>query len=172
VEQHRHHHHHVSGHDLWREATTMVLYVTMILLAELAVLPARRQGGETVLSSRELLGVIWGTTIALALAHWVAFRLAAKAFGDGGSGREDVEIAGAQLTGAIFVAIVASLPVLFLPDDVEHRAVPVVLALELGVVGYVVARFAGWRRWPAFVFGFTVLLLGEAVAIVKIVLDH
>jgi hypothetical protein len=150
----------------------MVLYVTMVLLAELAVLPARIQGRETGLSSRELLGVIWGTTIALALAHWVAFRLAAHGFGGGGTAREDVEIAGAQLSGAAFVAIVASLPVLLLPDDVEHRAVPVVLSVELGVVGYVVARIAGRRRWPAFVFGLTVLLLGEAVAVVKIVIDH
>jgi hypothetical protein len=170
VEQHRHHH--ASRHELWREGTTMVLYVTIVLLAELAVLPARIQGRDTGLSSRELLGVIWGTTIALALAHWVAFRLAAKAFGGGGTSREDVEIAGAQLTGAAFVAVVASLPILLLPDDVEHRAVPVVLSLELGIVGYVVARFAGWRRWPAFVFGLTVLLLGEAVAILKIIIDH
>ena len=170
VQHHRHHH--VSGHELWREATTMVLYVTMVLLAELAVLPARIQGRDTGLSSRELLGVIWGTTIALALAHWVAFRLAAKAFGGGGTSREDVEVAGAQLTGAAFVAIVASLPVLILPDDVEHRAVPVVLSVELGVVGYVVARFAGQRRWPSFLFGLTVLLLGLGVAVVKIVIDH
>ena len=124
------------------------------------------------MSSEALLAIIWGTTIGLALAHWFAFRLAAKAFGAGGTGRADLEVALAQLAGAAAVAIIASLPVLIFPDDVEHRAVPFVLGVELGIVGYLVARLAGQRRWPAFVFGLTALLLGMAVALVKIVLDH
>ena len=150
----------------------MVLYITIVLVAELAVLPARARGDDVGLSSRELLAVIWGTTIGLALAHWFAFRLAAKAFGAGGAGREDVEVAGAQLAGAAAVAIIASLPVLLLPEDIERRAVSLVLSVELGVVGYLVARLAGQRRWPAALFGLTALLLGMAVALVKIILDH
>jgi hypothetical protein len=174
VNDHVHHHAHAHAprRELWREATTMVLYVSIVLLAELAVLPARISGNEAGLSSRELLGIIWGTTIGLALAHWFAFRLAATAFGAGGTGRADVEVAAAQLSGAALVALIASLPILVLPDDLEHRAVPVTLSVEVGFIGYVVARMAGQRRWPAFLFGLTALLLGLAIALVKILLDH
>ena len=130
------------------------------------------RGNEAAVSSEALLAVIWGTTIGLALAHWFAFRLAAKAFGAGGTGRHDFEVGVSQLAGAAAVAVIASLPVLILPDDLEHRAVPFVLGVELGVVGYLVARLAGQRRWPAFLFGLTALLVGMAVAVVKVILDH
>ena len=151
----------------------MGLYVSLVLLAELAVLPVRTGRGEfSGVSGSELLGVIWGTTLGLALAHWFAFRLAAKAFGAGGAGRVDFEVALAQLAGAAAVAVVASIPVLLLPDDVEQRSVHFVLALEVGVVGYLIARITGQRRWRALIFGLTALLLGLVVVAVKVVLTH
>ena len=93
------------------------------------------------------------------------------AFGAGRTGRYDLEVALAQVGGAAFVATIATIPVIVFPDDVEHRSVHSLLAVELGVVGYLVARLGGQRRWPALVFGLLVLLVGLVVVSVKIILD-
>jgi hypothetical protein len=151
----------------------MVLYVTLVLLAELAVLPERRGGDESSWTSgQELIAIIWGTTIGLALAHWFAFRLAVRAFGSDHTGRYDLEIGLAQVGGAALVAAIATIPVIVFPDDMEYRSVHSLLAVELGVVGYIVARLSGQRRWPAFGFGVLAMLVGLVVVSVKIVLDH
>jgi hypothetical protein len=166
-------HHHAPERELWREATTMVLYVSLVLLAELTVLPARGSGADFEgISGSELLAIIWGTTIGLAVAHLFAFRLAVQAFGAGLASKADLEVALAQLAGAACVALVASIPVVLLPDDVEQRSVHVVLALEIGGVGYLIARIAGQRRWSAAIFGLIALLLGLVVVAVKIALSH
>ncbi len=151
----------------------MVLYVTLVLLAELAVLPERRGGDEASWTSgRDLMAIIWGTTIGLALAHWFAFRIAVRAFGSDHTGRYDLEVGLAQVGGAAFVAAIATIPVIVFPDDVEYRSVHSLLAVELGVVGYLVARLSGQRRWPALGFGLLVMLVGLVVVSVKIVLSY
>lgn len=151
----------------------MVLYVTLVLLAELAVLPERRGGDESDWTSgQELVAIIWGTTIGLALAHWFAFRLAARAFDSGHAGRYDLEVGLAQLVGAAFVAVIATIPVIVFPDDMEYRSVHSLLAVEVGVVGYLVARISGRRRWHALGFGLLAMLVGLVVVSVKIVLSH
>jgi hypothetical protein len=166
-------HDHASERELWREAVTMVLYVSLVLLAELTVLPARGSGEDfSGISGAQLLAVIWGTTIGLAVAHLFAFRLAVRAFGAGRAGGADLEVALAQLAGAAAVALVASIPVILMPDELEQRSVHVVLAVEIGLVGFLVARIAGQRRWSAAMFGLTALLLGMVVVAVKVALDH
>lgn len=166
-------HDHASEREVWREAVTMVLYVSLVLLAELTVLPDRGSGEDfSGISGSQLLAVIWGTTIGLAVAHLFAFRLAVRAFGSGRASRADLEVALAQLAGAAAVAVVASIPVILLPDEIEQRSVHVVLAVEIGLVGYLVARVAGQRRWSAAMFGFTALLLALVVVAVKVALVH
>ncbi|HLT95304.1 MAG TPA: hypothetical protein VK070_00810, partial [Acidimicrobiia bacterium] len=66
-----------SDHALeWRrEAFTMAFYVAVCLIAALAVV-----GDE---ASVPILGIIWGSTVGLALAHLFAFRLAARVVGGG-----------------------------------------------------------------------------------------
>ena len=70
------------------------------------------------------------------------------------------------------MARVASIPVVVLPDDVEQRSVHLVLALEIGFVGYLIARIAGQRCWSAVIFGLVALLLGLVVVAVKVALSH
>jgi hypothetical protein len=67
---------------LAREATTMVLYVSVVEIAELAALPESHlaDGQVTGAVGAELLGIVWGTAVGLALANWFAFHLAARAF--------------------------------------------------------------------------------------------
>src|SRR5947208_14744179 len=68
--------------EILREATVMVLYVSVVEIAELAALPEDHfsNGRVTGPVGGALLAIIWGTAIGLALAHWFAFRIAAPAF--------------------------------------------------------------------------------------------
>jgi hypothetical protein len=155
--------------EVLREAATMVLYVSVVEIAEFAALPeghfahARATGPV----GGQLLAILWGTAVGLAIAHWFAFSIAAPGFrGESPSGR-DVRIGLAQLGGAVFVAAVSSLPVLFFSDVRAQETVGDVPALIIGIIGYFVARAAGKSRVPAVFYGVTALALGIVVALVK-----
>jgi hypothetical protein len=60
--------------ELRKEAYTMALYVAICLLAAFAALP------ETG-AHAQVIGIIWGVTLGLAIAHWFAFRVAARLVG-------------------------------------------------------------------------------------------
>src|SRR3954449_4606347 len=104
--------------EIFREAVTMVLYVSVVEIAELAAIPEEHftDGKVTGAVGGQLLAIVWGTAVGLAIAHWFAFRLAAPAFRGEGPTRQDTYIGLAQIGGAMFVAAVSSLPVIFLSD--------------------------------------------------------
>lgn len=140
--------------------TTMMLYISIVLLAEFAAFPDDLTRAET-------LAIVWGTTIGLALAHWFAFEFAAMRLG-----RREREEVFAEVGGAALVALIASIPVLVLPADVHRQVVPFVLAVVIGGVSYIVERSVGRsRRWSLYFAG-VALLIGLAVASVKEVLAH
>jgi len=58
--------------ELRKEALTMALYVAICLLASLIVIP------ESTAEHSNLIGLTWGITVGLALAHWFAFRVSAR----------------------------------------------------------------------------------------------
>src|SRR5690242_5160854 len=142
-----------AGHrvELFREATVMVLYVAVVEIAELAALPERHGPGGHVSGPVDgaLLAIIWGTVLGLALAHCFAFQLAAPAFRGDHPRRADWQVGAAQLAGATFVAVLSSLPVLLFTGAREQETVGDVPALLVGVVGYLVARRAGFARLPS-----------------------
>lgn len=92
----------------------MVLYVAICLLAALALITDTEAEHDGT-----VIRVIWGTTIGLALAHWLAFRLSARLLSGGRPSRDDGEAALAQLVGAGFVAVVATIPVLLADGTTE-----------------------------------------------------
>src|SRR3954470_17454377 len=133
-----------SHHDeVFREATVMVLYVSVVEIAELAALPSGGHGGAvTGPVGAELLAIIWGTAIGLALAHWFAFRMAAPAFRGERPTRHDTYVGLAQVAGAVLVAAASSLPVLLLSDVRAQEFTGDVPALVIGVIGYLLARYS------------------------------
>jgi hypothetical protein len=155
--------------EVLREAATMVLYVSVVEIAELASLPEGRFGDGRVTGpvGTQLLAIVWGTAVGLALAHWFAFRIAAAGFRGDRPTRHDAQIGLAQLGGAAFVAAVSSPPVLILSDVRGRETVGVVPALIIGAISYLVARATGKSRLPSVVYGLTALALGIAVALVK-----
>jgi hypothetical protein len=155
--------------ELMREATTMVLYLSVVEIAEIAALPEGRSatGQVTGAVGATLLAVIWGTAVGLALAHWFAFRVAAPAFRGDRVTRHDTLLGLAQVGGALFVACVSSLPALLPGDRNSQLATGLVLASIIGVVGYVIARSSGRTRTASAFYGITALALGLLVAFVK-----
>lgn len=149
----------------------MVLYLSIVMIATLAALPAGADAGDGHGSSGvhgvQLLGLIWGTTIGLALAHWFAFRLTAKAFGGGKADEKDFVIGLAQLAGAALVAALCTIPVVLVGDETEVQVTTVVPALIVGLAGYGIARTANRPKYQALVLGGVAMVVGLTVAAVK-----
>src|SRR6478736_4524646 len=85
--------------ELLREAATMVLYVSVVEIAELATLPEGHFSGGRVTGpvGVQLLAIVWGTAIGLALAHFFAFRIAAPGFRGESPTRHDTRIGVVQV---------------------------------------------------------------------------
>ncbi len=149
------------GWELRREALTMALYVAICLMAGFIAIPV------SAIEHTNVVGLIWGVTIGLALAHWFAFRVSARMVGAGTVRSSDVELAGAQLLGAAGVAAVVSVGVLLLPDSAEFEGAGYLLAALISLTGYAVARNAGATRVRAVVYALVVLVGAVAIAVVK-----
>jgi len=158
--------------EILREATTMVLYVAVVEIAELAALPEEHfaNGRVTGATGGALLALLWGTAAGLAIAHWFAFRLAAPAFRGERVTSLDTRIGLAQVGAALFVAAISSVPVLFLEDVRAQEWTSLVPALLIGVIGYLIARGRRVSMPAAIFYGVTALALGVLVATVKSVL--
>lgn len=143
-----------------REANTMALYIAICLLAALTALPDSKQ------LHAHGLGIVWGITLGLALAHWFAFWMATRMVSAGEFDREAVELATAQLAGAGAVAVLASVALLVFPDSVELNATELLLAAFVAAVGYLSMRWSGTGRTRAASYALTVLAV--AVVIVEL----
>jgi hypothetical protein len=155
--------------EIFREAVTMVLYVSVVEIAELAAVPEQHfsSGRVTGPVGASLLAIVWGTAVGLAIAHWFAFRLAAPAFRGERPTRLDNYIGLAQVGAAVLVAAVSSIPVLLFSDLRAQETTGDVPALVIGLVGYLIARSTGRSRLTSVFYAATALALGVLVAIVK-----
>lgn len=155
--------------ELIQEATVMILYVSVVEIAELAALPEGHyaHGRVTGPTGGHLLAIVWGTAIGLALAHWFAFRVAAPAFRGERPTYVDTQIGLAQLAGAALVAALSSLPVILFSDARAQETIGDVPAVLVGAVAYLVARHTGSGRLASVFYGLTALALGVVVALVK-----
>jgi hypothetical protein len=159
--------------ELLHEATVMILYVSVVEIAELAAVPESHLafGRVTGPVGESLLAIVWGTAVGLALAHWFAFGLAAAAFRGEHPSHRDTQIGLAQLAGAVLVAALSSLPTLLLSDVRAQETTGDVPALLVGVVAYLLARRTGSSRPAAAFYGLTALALGVVVALLKSILS-
>jgi hypothetical protein len=158
-----------SRTDLLTEATIMVLYVSVVEIAELAALPDSHRPHGLVVgpSDLQLLAIVWGTALGLALAHLFAFGIAAPGIRGTRPTRHHLMVGLSQLVGAAFVAVISSLPVLLLNRNATLEIIGEVPAVIIGVIAYFIARATGRGRTSSVFFGITALALGVVVAIVK-----
>jgi hypothetical protein len=152
---------HLDRDHLRKEAWTMGLYVTVCLLAALTALES------VVAVPGRVFGLVWGTTVGLAIAHLFAFRVAGRLVHEGRIPRSDQIVGLVQLAGAAAVAGLVTIPVLIAPPANEPDWARYTCAGIIGVVGYGVARGADKSRTRALLFGLGVLAVAIAIAAVK-----
>ena len=155
--------------EVFREAITMVLYVSVVEIAELAAIPEEHfaDGHVTGAVQGQLLAILWGTAVGLAIAHWFAFQFAAPLFRGEHPTRFAIAVGLAQVAGAVLVAAISSLPVIFFSDVRAQETAGDVPAVLIGVVAYVVCRITGRSRVVSLLYAVTALALGVLVALVK-----
>jgi hypothetical protein len=146
--------------DLWREGLTMALYVAVCLLAAMLAAPKGTAHAHAI-------GIVWGISLGLVLAHLFAFRVSSRLVASGRVQAADVRSASAQLVGAAAVACIATVPVLLLPANHEVAWVEATMAFVIAGAGYSVARGAGAGRLRAVVYGLVVVALAGAIALAK-----
>ena len=140
----------------------MALYVSVCLLAATAVIAESADRGHV-----EVLGLVWGTTVGLALAHLFAFRISARLVGSGTIDEHDARIAVAQLVGAIAVAVLCTAPVLVMSSTSELDAVRLMLAALIGLVAFLTARSGDKSRTTSLVYAVIVLAVALTIAVLK-----
>jgi len=157
---------HSLGDMEWRrEAFTMAFYVAVVLIAALVAFDDSRR--------LPALGLVWGTTVGLALAHLFAFDLATRLVKGSFKSDDDRSLASAQLTGAVAVALVATVPVLLFPDERVLDAMRFVLSALIALAAFAVGKNSGASTLRSSVFAVLVLIVGVAVALIKnLLLGH
>ncbi len=152
--------------ELAREAVTMALYVSLTLLAALVAIPS-----EDVPGTLGTAALVWGGAAGLALAHWVAFDVAARLYRTAHLDRLHKLGGPVALAAALTVALVTSVPLLVAPDDIAAEVAMLVLALILGSAGFAVGRRSGAGLTRSLVGGLIVLAVAGLVVAVKIAID-
>ncbi len=159
--------HESERREVFREAVTMMLYVSILLLAEMASLPESNDGSHAF-HGRALLALIWGTALGVAAAHWFSFRLAARLFSpDGEVNETDVLIGIAQIAGAAAVSALCTIPVILVGDDSELQVTIFVPALVVAAAGFATARTAGRSARYAVLVALLAMAAGLLVAGLK-----
>lgn len=147
---------------LTHEAFTMALYVAICLLAALALVDT------AALDRGQVLELVWGTTLGLAIARYFAFRVAGRMVTTDELAERAGSVAAAQLAGAAVVAGVVTAALIVTPTQSELSVAKFVVAGLIGLAGYLVALYSSPSRWRAVLFGLAVLVLAVGVAALKI----
>jgi hypothetical protein len=100
---------HIHPDHLRKEGWTMALYVAICLIAALTAL------ANVIAIPGHIMGLVWGTTVGLAVAHVFAFRVAGRLVHDGELPKADRIISVVQMAAAAAVAAIVSVPVLLEP---------------------------------------------------------
>src|SRR4029453_3476049 len=152
---------HIHCDDLRKEGWTMALYVAICLIAALTAL-------ETVTAvPGHIMGLVWGTTVGLALAHVFAFRVAGRLVHERELPKADRITSVVQLAAAAAVAVVVSIPILLASTETELDWARYTCPAIIGAVGYFAARGAEHSRVRAVLFGFGVLAIAIVIAVLK-----
>jgi hypothetical protein len=149
----------VADPAILRESLTMGLYITISLLAVLSTKP---DGGTT----SAVLALVWGTTLGLALAHWLAFQLTARLFAGSRLPSHDRMTMVGQAVAALVVAALASVPLL-LAASAGPAMSRGVLAGLIGLFAFGAARHHGGSFGRASAYALVVVAIALGVVIGK-----
>jgi hypothetical protein len=151
-----------------REFLASALYVSLVLLAALATIPATR-----VQDRGHAIALMLGTAFGLTLAHWFAFRLASGLTdGSGTISKHAGQEAAAQIAGGMTIAVLAAIPYLFASGHTAWSISVCILAGLLALTGAAIGRLRGWSWLWTIVAAVVVLAIGAAIVLVKASLGH
>ncbi len=143
----------------------MAFYLGLTLLVALNV--ARDEAPPPL---PELLLIIWGSTVGLAVSHWFALTLASRLVRDADQHRRPGEILFSQVLMAVGLALVASVAVVLAPVRAEVLTARIAVAVFIGVLVTSEARASGRPPWRAVAVGMAALGVALALATVKLAL--
>ena len=145
-----------SRAELVREFFTMALYIALSLLAVTLVAPTTGDGWPA--AATMLL-----TALGLVLAHLLAFAMSSRLVSGGLLDRASARLLGVQAVAGFAVALLATLPVLVLPNPLGIQVAGLLLFIIIGVVGFWAARNGGASVLRSLVY---VAIVGVAVCAV------
>lgn len=153
---------------LAREFLASALYVAIVLLTALVALPKDRLPSDV-----SVVGTLFGTSVGLILAHFVAFRFAAHFTADSGIAPPPViQEAGAGLAGGLLVAALAAIPYALWDDLDALLATLISLAFLPALMGMAIARLRG-RSWARSLLAAAIaLVIAFVVVLIKYELGH
>jgi hypothetical protein len=152
---------------LRREAEMMGLYVSVTLIAVLLT------GSDLEEHSKlDVLWLVWGTTIGLAIAHWFALVLSLRLVRDPHVHHSPMEMLLSQLLVSVLLAIVATFVVLVLPERLDRLGARITAASFIGAIVYIESRVSGRSARQAAVLGGSVLVAAYSIATVKWYLSY
>lgn len=151
-----------------REFLASALYVALVLLAALLTIPHSQVQNRT---HAPLL--LLGTALGLTLAHWFAFRLASGITDEAGAiSTQAAREAVAQVAGGMTVAVIASVPYLFLSGSTAWSVSMLVLVALLGLAGFSIARLRQQTLFWSAIVVLVVLALAFTIVSIKIAVSH
>lgn len=124
-------------HEELREGITMSLYINLSLLAVLLVIPVNQ--GQTRI---QMVVFVLMTTLALLVAHQIAFRLSSRFMNDGVVHREVPRLLTAQGLGAATAAALAVVPIIFFGREGIWLSESLLLAFVCAI-GFIASRSGG-----------------------------
>ena len=152
--------------EVVREAATMVLYVSVVEIAELAALPeTHRLGRVTGPVGTTLVAIIWGTAIGLAIVHWFAFGFAPRTPRWRAPDRLQGRAGPARRGRVRGRGVLRADPLI--RRHTEQEFIGIMPAILIGFSSYLIGRAAGRSRVAAAIYGMIALAAGLTVAAVK-----
>jgi hypothetical protein len=155
-----------TNKDLRREAYSMSIYVSIVLLSALSVFNDDHPPQQS-----DLLLLEWGTTVGLVIAHGFASWVSTTVIGEASDEVDPWDLLRVQLGVAFAVAALAMLAVILTPTSIELTAARFTVAGVIAALVFLESRTSN-SLLRATVYGLFALVAGVAVAAVKSFLVH
>jgi hypothetical protein len=149
-----------------REAYSMSLYVSIILLSALSIFD-----DDNPPAQGEIFLLEMGTTVGLVLAHGFAAFVSSRIMGEESEEVDAGDLLLVQIGGAVAVAALAMVAVVLAPTSAELAAARLTVAGTIGALVFLESRTVTTPGRAA-LYGLLALVAGVTVAAIKSFLVH
>lgn len=150
--------------ELFREATTMAVYVSLSLLAVLAALPIEARHTRVI--------TVGLTGVGLLLAHWLASTITSNFSLSQLKTAEGLKVLSAQVAGGLAVTVVAVVPLLVFPTVSGVWISAGLLVALVCAVSYYAARANHRSRGASLLYVLAIVVIATGIVILKTSVEH